>query len=115
MKISVQSSGNTVVFELNNSRAAKDLYVQLPLTIAVADYGGIEKIFNPPNRLATSDTPLAKARSGTFAYYAPWNNVVMFYADYGSASGLYELGKVISGIEHIADISGTIQINTVEA
>ena len=114
MRVSIQSKENTVVFELNDSRAAKDLYAQLPLNVTVADYGGIEKVFNPPNRLATSNTPLAKAKIGTFAYYAPWNNVVMFYADYGSASGLYELGKVISGIEHISGMLGTIQINAVK-
>ena len=114
MRISVQSNGNTVVFELNDSRAAKELYEQLPLTIAVEDYGGIEKIFNPPEKLDISDTPLANAIIGSFAYYEPWNNVVMFYGYYGSASGLYELGKAVSGIEHIVNMSGTIQISKME-
>jgi hypothetical protein len=35
----------------------------------------------------------------------------MFYDDFGSASGLYELGFVVSGVEHIESLSGTIEIN----
>ena len=111
MQISVQASVGTVVFELNNSRAARELYEQLPLTLAVADHGRIEKVFKPPARLNTSDTPPANARIGTFAYFEPWNNVVMFYGNFGSYSGLYELGHVISGGEHIENLSGTIQID----
>jgi hypothetical protein len=60
--------------------------------------------------LNTSDTPLADARGGTLACYAPWGDVVMFYGRFGSAAGLYELGRAISGIEHIQAMSGTIQI-----
>jgi hypothetical protein len=110
MQISVRSNGNTTVFELNNSQAARELYTQLPLRIEVKNYGSNEKIFYPPQKLGTSNTPLADARTGTLAYYAPWGDVVMFYEDFGSASGLYELGHAILGIEHIRNMSGTIQI-----
>lgn len=99
MQISIQANGNITVFELNNSQAAKELYEQLPLTITVENYGNNEKIFYPPKKLHTTGTPLANAHSGTLAYYAPWGDVVMF----SSASGLYELGNVISGGEHIKD------------
>ena len=55
--------------------------------------------------------PLADAKKwGHFAYYAPWGNVVMFYKDFGSASGLYELGSVDSGIEDINNLSGILEI-----
>ena len=92
MKISVKANGKTTVFELNNSPAAKELYSQLPLSIRVEDYSDNEKIFYPPKKLNTADTPTANARAGTLAYYAPWGDVVMFYKDFGSASGLFELG-----------------------
>ncbi len=110
MQISIQVNGNTTVFELNNSQSAKELYEQLPLTIDVENYSNNEKIFYPPKKLNTTGTPLAYAQSGTLAYYAPWGNVVMFYDDFGSASGLYELGNVISVGEHIKNMSGRIQI-----
>jgi hypothetical protein len=113
MKINVKANGNTTVFKLNNSQAAKELYAQLPLSITVENYSDNEKIFYPPKKLNTIDTPLADARTGTLAYYAPWGDVVMFYGGFGSAPGLYELGHAISGSEHIQRMSGTIQIEKV--
>ena len=114
MKISINTDENTIVFQLNNSDAAKELYSQLPLNIEVKNYSHNEKIFYPPNKLATSKTPQANAKNGTLAYYAPWGNVVIFYKDFGSASGLYELGDVISGKDNIQNLSGIININKQE-
>ena len=111
MKINVKTNDNTTLFKLNSSTAAKDLYAQLPLTITVENYENNEKIFYPPKKLSTTDTPLADARAGTLAYYAPWGDVVMFYGSFGSAAGLYELGHAISGSEYIQGMSGTIQID----
>ena len=113
MQISVKANGNTTVFELNNSPAARDLYAQLPLSIKVENYSNNEKIFYPPKKLNTADTPQADAQVGTLAYYAPWGDVVMFHGRFGSAAGLYELGHAISGSEYIRGMSGTIQIEKV--
>ncbi|MFZ7101412.1 MAG: cyclophilin-like fold protein [Peptococcaceae bacterium] len=115
MQISIQANGNITVFELNDSQAAKELYAQLPLTIAVENYSTNEKIFYPPKKLAATKTPLADARLGTLAYYAPWGDVVMFYGSFGSASGLYELGNAVSGGEHIENMSGMIRIAKMES
>jgi hypothetical protein len=111
MKIRVKANGNTMVFELNSSPAARDLYAQLPLSITVENYSNNEKIFYPPKKLNTADTSLADSgRAGTLAYYAPWGDVVMFYKGFRSARGLYELGQVTSGSEHIREMAGTIQV-----
>lgn len=110
MKIEVKSNSKTIVFELNESDASKELLSQLPLTIKVEDYASNEKIFYPPNKLSTSNTPLANAKKGTLAYYAPWGNVVMFYKDFGSASGLFELGFSTSGTREIENLSNSIEI-----
>lgn len=100
---------------LNDSPAARELFGQLPLKIAVKDYGGLEKIFYPPEKLSTTGTPLVKsARPGTLAYYAPWGNVVLFYKDFGAAAGLYELGEAKEGEEHIQSLTGTLEIGRVE-
>jgi hypothetical protein len=110
MKINVKANSNIIVFKLNNSPAANELYAQLPLSITVENYSNNEKIFYPPKKLNTTNTPQADARAGTLAYYAPWGDVVMFYGSFGSAAGLYELGHAISGSEYIQGMSGTIQI-----
>lgn len=110
MKVRITANSNTTVFALNNSQAAKDLYAQLPLSLKVENYSDNEKIFYPPKKLNTTNTPQANARAGTLAYYAPWGDVVMFYGDFGSAAGLYELGHAVSGSEHINEMSGTLRI-----
>jgi len=113
MFIQVLANGKTTVFKLNDSPAAKALYGQLPLTIDVEDYASNEKIFYPPKKLDTSDTPKANALAGTLAYYAPWGDVVMFYENFGSASGLYQIGEATIGNENIKHISGTITIDKI--
>ena len=76
----------------------------------VENFGSIEKIFYPPNKLNTAKTPMANASKGTLAYYSPWGNVVMFYGHFGKGGGLYELGTVISGKDLIETLSGTVKI-----
>ncbi len=115
MNIRVTANGKTTVFELNKSTAARNLYDQLPMNIAVENYSNNEKIFYPPQKLNIANTPQADAQSGTLAYYAPWGDVVMFYDSFGSAAGLYELGYAVSGSENIPLMSGTIQIEKVSS
>ncbi len=115
MNIVVTSGKNVTTFKLNNSLAAKDLYAQLPLTIAVETYGSNEMIFYPPKKLDVTGTHASNAKAGTLAYYAPWGDVVMFYKDFGRASGLYELGHVDSGGEHIPKMSGMIRVERAAA
>lgn len=114
MKISVKSADYEIVYELNNSQAARELYEQLPLTLEVEDFSTNEKTFYPPKELDTSDAPMADADRGTLAYYAPWADVVMFYDYFGKGGGLYELGEVVSGEEDIEKLSGEIEITEAE-
>lgn len=109
MRLIVNANGQRIVFALNDSKAVKDLQRQLPLTIKVENYGGNEKIFYPPEKLDTANTPPARdVQPGTLANYAPWGDVVMFYGPAAPAAGLYELGHAIEGGELIGMLSGTI-------
>lgn len=115
MRIQIQGNGHTVVFELNDSQAARSLYSQLPLTIEVKDYSTNEKIFYPPEELETEDTPLTEGGGeGRMAYFAPWGDVVMYYGDFGPYSGLYDLGAALSGAEWIEALSGEITMKAAE-
>ncbi len=109
MKIRVSDGSREVIFQLNGSSPARSLYRQLPLTVKVENYSDNEKIFYP-EKLDTSSPVNADARRGTLAYFSPWGDVVMYYKDFGSYSGLYELGQAISGVEEIQNLSGTIQV-----
>lgn len=103
-----------IVFQLDDSKAARSLYDQLPITLEVEDYSSDEKIFYPEEKLEIHDAPKAKGPAGTLAYYEPWGNVVMYYGVCNGANGLYALGEVISGADQIAQLSGNIQISKME-
>lgn len=114
MKISIESKEGRIIFQLNNSAAAKKFYEQLPMSIQIEDYNKSEKIFYLPEELDTSDTPLAEGPAGTLAYFEPWGNVAMFYDNCGQSNGLYELGEAISGTEFIETLTGELQITRME-
>ncbi len=110
MQIRIESDTQSIVFQLNNSSAAQSFYEQLPLSVAVEDYAGSEKIFYPPEKLDVSNTPMAEGPAGTLAYYEPWGDVAIFYGACGGADGLYALGEALSGAEQIESLSGEIRI-----
>lgn len=111
MKISIKSSDYEIIYELNDSPAAKELYVQLPLTLEVQPFSDNEMTFYPPEKLDTADTPLSGGRAGSLSYYAPWGDVVMFYAPCNPNGSLYELGTVISGGADISQMNGSITVS----
>ncbi|BCI60775.1 cyclophilin-like fold protein [Solibaculum mannosilyticum] len=113
MKILVKSEGYEIIYELNDSRAAKELYEQLPLTAEVEPFSNNEMTFYP-EMLNTEDTPLSSGKTGSLSYYAPWGDVVMFYAPCTPNNSLYELGTVVSGKENIQSLSGTITVSACE-
>lgn len=110
--ISIETKeGEKLLFELNDSSAADALYRQLPMTVEVDDFSTNEKIFYPSKKLDLKNTPKAKMKVGTLAYYEPWGNVVMFYDTYNPNGDLYELGKIVSKENRIKSLSGKIKIN----
>lgn len=106
------SEGTTLTLHLNGSQAAKDLCAQLPLEIDVENYSTNEKIFYPPQKLNTADTPMARPKVGMVAYYAPWDNVVFFYAPLNGGE-LYELGYIEEDSSQIARLTGRLRIEQI--
>ena len=113
-QISVKWNDKHVIYELNESPISTSLMEQLPLTVEIENYSTNEKIFYPPEKLDTRDSPLAKGGIGTLAYYEPWGDVVFFNGDFRENSNLFELGKVVSGEEMICEMSGTLTIDFVQ-
>ena len=114
VKIQIKNKAFQLIYTLNESPAAKSFYEQLPLTVPVKNYSDDEKIFYPNRPLDVEKTPAAKALNGTLAYYAPWGDVVLLYKDFGSATGLYALGEIVEGKEHIAKLDGELTISKYE-
>lgn len=99
-------SGKTVTVRLNASPAADSLYAQLPLTVDLDNYSDNEKIFYPPTKLDTGDSPRAETgKPGTLAYYAPWGDVVLFYGPFRPNSELYELGTIESSTNDVSALT----------
>lgn len=113
MRISVKSENYEIIYQLNSSRAAAQLYAQLPLTVEAEPFGNNEITFYP-EALNTEDAPLSSGEPGSLSYYEPWGDVVMFYASCPPNNSLYELGTAVSGAEHIASLRGTITVSAVE-
>lgn len=112
MQIQVSDQNHTIKFELNDSDAAKDLVSQLPLTTKVENYSDDEKIFYP-DKLRQTNTPFSHGHRGDLALYAPWGDVVMFYKDFSSAPGLYNLGYCVSSEDEITQLTGNITVKLV--
>ena len=113
MELTVTNGDATVVFELNDSPAARSLLAQLPLTLDVRPFSSNEQTFYPPEALDTAGTPaITSAQAGTLAYYAPWKDVVMFYGGFsgGERGVLFELGKAVEGADAIRGLSGTLRL-----
>lgn len=110
MIVSVKSGDYTVVYELNHSQAAKELYAQLPLTLEVKPYSDNEMTFYPPRKLRADNTPQSRGEIGSLSYYKPWGDVVMFYGPCNPNEDLVELGKAVSGAKNIPKLSGKIKI-----
>lgn len=111
--IQVGDGTNVITYQLNGSKAAKELYEQLPLSLEVENYSNNEKIFYPPKALDISDAPKAGGDIEILAYFEPWADVVMFFGSYRPGGSLYELGKVTSDSEQIPFLEGTIKIEAV--
>ena len=113
MKIQFVFDDQTVRATLDDSASARDFVSQLPLTLELEDYASTEKIAYLPSKLTREGAPKGtSAKVGDISYYAPWGNLVIFYKDFGYASGLIKLGRIDGGVERF--VSNASQKVTIE-
>ena len=108
--IRVISDAGEIRFVLNDTPAAESFAAQLPLTAETELYSDNEIVFHPGEPLAVENGIEGGGTAGYIGYYAPWNNVVLYYGDFEKYPGLYILGEAVSGAENIKDIRGSIKI-----
>jgi hypothetical protein len=85
---------------LMDNATARDFLALLPLTLALEDHAGTEKIAYLPRKLSTAGAPGGSDPSaGDIAYYAPWGNLAIFYKDFGYSRGLVLLGRIDTSIQ----------------
>ncbi|WP_276818994.1 cyclophilin-like fold protein [Mailhella massiliensis] len=110
-KIKLLFAGEQAVVVLDDHPAVRDLLSMLPMTVTFEDYNGIEKISYLQRKLHTEGSPSNCDPSvGTFAYYAPWGNLSVFYQDFRHSEGLVPLGRIESGMNSLARMQGDFSV-----
>ncbi len=107
-RISAQLAGNPT---------AHDLAGQLPLTLTFRDLNGVEKIADLPRPLTMEGVPEGDDPDiADIGYYAPSNNLVLYYGDVGYWNGIARLGTFDpGGIELLADGAHAVTVTIAPA
>ena len=99
MKVRFAFADTDFVAALNGSAAAREFLTMLPLDMQIEDYAHNEKIAYLPSKLVTrGNGRFADEKAGDLCYYAPWGNLVFFYAPYRYSAGLIRLGQLSDGV-----------------
>ena len=116
MDIHLTVGDHTFTATLKDSAAARDLVAQLPVTVEMADEGGVETTGPLPHPLSLEGQPEgANPDAGDLGYYAPGNDLVLYYGDQSAFPGIVILGRMKGdAAERIAAIDGSVKA-TVEA
>ncbi|WP_432936486.1 cyclophilin-like fold protein [Kribbella sp. CA-253562] len=97
---------------LDDSAAARDLAAQLPLTVEMRDHGSVEKTGPLPSPLSLDGQPAGADPSiGDVGYYAPFNNLVLYYGNQSYHDGIVVLGRLDGdAAQRIAAIDGSLEV-----
>ena len=116
MKIRLTIGGQSFTATLHDSPAAHDLVEQLPVTVQMTDHGGVEKTGPLPAPLSLEGQPDgADPDPGDLGYYAPGNDLVLYYGDQSYFPGIVVLGRMDgNAAEQIGRLDGPVTV-TVQA
>jgi len=116
MNIQITIGEQTFAATLHNSPAARDIIAQFPVTVEMADHGGVEKTGPLPGPLSLEGQPRgADPNVGDLGYYAPGHDLVLYYGDQSYFPGIVVLGRMDGdAAERIAGMKGPVTA-TVEA
>ena len=95
---------------LDDSIAARDLVAQLPVTIDMVDHGQVEKTGPLPSPLSLDGQPDgADPDVGDLGYYAPGNDLVLYYGDQSYFPGIVLLGRLDgNAAQRISKLDGSV-------
>jgi hypothetical protein len=113
--VRITSNGQTAVFRLYDTGAAKQFYAQLPLTLELQNFRNAQWMFYPPNKLdVTAAEAYHDGKKGELSYYAPWGDVFMLYKDFYAGDEMHRIGVHVSGIDNIEKMTGSVRIEKEE-
>ena len=92
--IHITVGDRSITAQLADNPTAQDLADQLPLTLTFRDFNGVEKIAELPRPLTTKGVPEGDDPEITdIGYYAPDNNLVLYYGVVGYWDGIVRIGR----------------------
>ena len=87
-------AGQSVDAHLADSPTARDLADQLPITLSFRDLNRVEKIAKLPRPLSTDGVPEGDDPDiADVGYYAPSQDLVLYYGDVGYWNGIVRIGR----------------------
>lgn len=112
MQLEITIGDQQFTADLRDSAANRDLLAQLPVTLEMSDHGGVEKTGRLPSALSLDGQPSgADPDVGDVGYYAPGNDLVVYYGDQSYYEGIVVLGRLQGdAAERIADMDGTVRV-----
>jgi len=108
--IRITMGGQRFHATLIDSAAARDLLAQLPATLTMRDHGSVEKTGRLRSPLSVEGQPEgADPDVGDVGFYAPGNDLVLYYGDQSYFSGIVVLGRLDEGAAaRIAELEGSV-------
>ncbi|WP_438347934.1 cyclophilin-like fold protein [Paenibacillus sp. FA6] len=111
-KIRLEFADKEILIFLENNNSAKAFYDSLPLEFEFKDYAHTEKVTDLLE-------PLPKPKGdfgydpnlGDFAYYAPWDGLVLYYKDFRYSTGIIKLGEIVEGLDNLTDMEGLVLVS----
>lgn len=110
MRIRITIDGQQFHASLDDSAAGRDLIAQLPQSVEMRDHGGVEKTGRLTSALSLEGQPSGTDPDvGDVGYYAPGNDLVLYYGDQSYYEGIVVLGRLEGdAAERIARIDGSV-------
>ncbi|WP_404384837.1 hypothetical protein LL946_03545 [Knoellia locipacati] len=110
MKVQITIGGQRLTATLSDSAAVRDLVAQLPVSIDMVDHGQVEKTGRLPSPLSLEGQPDgADPDVGDVGYYAPGNDLVLYYGDQSFFPGIVILGQLDGdAAQRLARVDGPV-------
>jgi hypothetical protein len=88
--------------------AVRDFLSMLPLTLALEDLAGKEKISYLPRKLMHNGSPGSDPEDGDLIYYVPWGNIGFYYnaAGIGYSDQTIHLGTYNASLDQLNQFEG---------
>jgi hypothetical protein len=92
--IRIAIAGETISGHLYDNPTARDLAQRLPTTLTFHDFNHVEKIARLAQPLTTQGVPAGDdPEVADIGYYAPTQDLVLYYGDVGYWSGIIRVGQ----------------------